>query len=93
MIVVSNKNITFENVHVNQRVFNLDQVSGVLSENYKVGDRTVSNTIGVFNSSGDYRPLISDDFLQRRSNFHGLSMRLVSAQQKPNLFLRDQARP
>ncbi len=90
-VVISKKHtITLKNVRVNQRVYFLNPDTGVLSESYTIGAAKIATIIGQFSANGTYNPLATQSFLQRRSNLHGLQLRLLFAQQIPNLYLRNQ---
>ena len=73
-------------VNVNQQVYHLNTTSGVLRESYMLKSVHVTNVVAEYRD-GSFRAVALNSFLQRRSNFSGIVLDLVSVQQIPHLYI------
>ena len=73
-------------VNVNQQVYHLNTTSGVLRESYMLKSVQVTNVVAEY-QGGEFRAVALNSFLQRRSNFSGIVLDLVSVQQIPHLYI------
>ena len=72
--------------NVNQQIYILNTTSGVLRESYMLKSVHVTNVVAEY-QRGEFRAITSKSFLQRRSNFSGIVLDLVSVQQIPHLYI------
>ena len=79
-------------VNVNQQVYHLNTTAGVLRESYMLKSVHVTNVVAEFRD-GSWRAFTSKSFLQRRSNFSGIVLDLVSVQQIPHLYINHDYNP
>ena len=75
------------NTNVRQQVYHLNTTSGVLSEAYMLKSVQVTNVVAKY-QDGRFIALAPKSCLERRSNFSGVVLDLVSVQQVPHLMIR-----
>ena len=73
--------------NVRQQIYRLNTTSGVLGEAYMLKSVQVTNVVAEYQEGGGFRAVTSKGFLQRRSNFSGVVLDLVSVQQIPHLYI------
>ena len=73
--------------NVRQQIYRLNTTSGVLGEAYMMKSVQVKNVVAEYQEGGGFRAVTSKGFLQRRSNFSGVVLDLVSVQQIPHLYI------
>ena len=71
---------------VNQQIYHLNTTTGILREDYMLKSVHVTNTVAEYRE-GRFIAVSLRSFLQRRSNFSGIALDLVSVQQIPHLYI------
>ena len=71
---------------VRQEIYHLNTTSSVLSEAYMLKSVQVTNVVAKY-QDGRFIALTPKSFLERRSNFSGVVLDLVSVQQVPHLMI------
>lgn len=85
LVVTNNETLTLKST-AQRRVFYYHENSGKLKEKYRIGQVDVEHLLGHVRNE-KFVPTTDKEFLERRSNFYSVSLKMLVATQPPYLFM------
>ena len=84
MIFISNFEV-IENLStkINQEIFFVDIETWKVYEHYMINQKKILNQLGSFNDDLKYIPIMTQSFVERRSNFQGYKMKTMTEEVNP----------
>ncbi len=82
--------LNYSTLAINQKVFCFTETEGEILEVYSVDQEVVENLLWTFdNSSSEFirNANVQEDFILRRSNFHGRQLKVLMDEQAPYLYI------
>ena len=84
MIFISNfKVIDNLSTKINQEIIFVDLETWKVSEHYTINQKKILNQLGYFNDDFKYIPIMTESFVERRSNFQGYQMKTMTEEVNP----------
>ena len=68
---------------IDQEILFIDIESWKVFENYKINNKKILNQLGYFNDDFNYVSMISESFVERRSDFQGYQMKTMTEEVPP----------
>ena len=68
---------------INQEIIFVDIETWKVYEHYIINQKKILNELGSFNDDFKYIPIMTDSFVERRSNFQGYQMKTMTEEVHP----------
>ena len=68
---------------INQEVIFVDIETWKVYEHYIINQKKILNQLGSFNNDFKYTPIMTESFVERRSNFQGYQMKTMTEEINP----------
>ena len=68
---------------INQEIIFVDIETWKVYEHYIINQKKILNQLGSFNNDFKYAPIMTESFVERRSNFQGYQMKTMTEEVNP----------